>query len=290
MNSSPLRSRLLLLAAALLFSTGGAAIKSGDLTAWQIASFRSGVAALVLFTCIPDARRGWSWRIWPVAVAYSATLVLFVVAARLTTAANTIFLQSTAPLYVLLIGPLLLKEPVRRSDLLFIIAVAAGMAMFFVGEEPASRTATNPPLGNLIAAVTGLSWALTISGLRWLGKRQGGGSTATIVAGNLIGFAVALPMALPVHHASLPDLAVVGYLGVFQIGLAYYCVTAAIRHVPAFEAVALLLVEPALNPVWTWLVHGERPGAWSVAGGVLILGSTTLKTWWQSRRPETPTG
>jgi drug/metabolite transporter, DME family len=284
MHESPLRSRLLLLAAAILFSTGGAAIKAGSLTAWQVASFRSGVAALALFTLIPEARRGWTWRVWPVGVTYAATLVLFVVAARLTTSANTIFLQSTAPLYVLLIGPLLLKEPVRRSDLAFIAAVALGLSMFFIGTEPASLTAPDPARGNLIAAVTGVSWALTVSGLRWQGRRQAGGATATVVAGNLIGFLAALPMAFPVLHVSLADVLVVGYLGLFQIGLAYLCVARAMRHVPAFEAAALLLVEPALNPIWAWAFLGERPSTWGITGGALILGATAVKTWWQARR------
>jgi drug/metabolite transporter (DMT)-like permease len=284
MHDSPLRSRLLLLAAAVLFSTGGAAIKAGDLTSWQVASFRSGVAAIALFTLIPEARRGWTWRVWPVGLAYSGTLVLFVLAARLTTAANAIFLQSTAPLYVMLIGPLLLKEPVRRSDLAFIGAVALGLSMFFIGTEAASATAPDPARGNLIAAVTGISWALTISGLRWQGRRQADGAVATVVAGNLIACLVALPMALPVVKVSLTDGLVIVYLGLFQIGLAYFCVTRAIRHVPAFEATALLLVEPALNPIWTWIVHGERPSTWGITGGVLILGATAVKTLWQARR------
>jgi drug/metabolite transporter (DMT)-like permease len=283
MHDSHLRSRLLLLAAAILFSTGGAAIKSGSLTSWQVASFRSAVAALVLITLIPEARKGWTWRVWPVGLAYSGTMVLFVVAARLTTAANTIFLQSTAPLYVLLIGPLVLKEAVRKSDLVFIAAVALGLSMFFVGTESASVTAPDPARGNLIAAFTGVTWACTLSGLRWMGTRQASGATATVVAGNLIAFLVALPMALPVARIAFTDIAVIVYLGVFQIGLAYFCVTQAIRHVPAFEAIALLLVEPALNPVWAWIVHGERPSTWGFAGGALILGATAVKTWWQAR-------
>jgi len=105
---SSLGNRLLLVMAALLFSTGGAAIKSTSLTAWQVASFRSGVAAFVLLAAVPEARRGWSWRITPVAAAYAATLILFVLATRLTTAANAIFLQSTAPLYVWVLAPCLL--------------------------------------------------------------------------------------------------------------------------------------------------------------------------------------
>jgi DME family drug/metabolite transporter len=111
----------MLMAAAILFSTGGAAIKAISLTPWQIASFRSGIAALSLALLIPDGRRCWRWTLVPVGAAYAATLVLFVIATKLTTSANAIFLQSTAPLYLLLIGPLLLKEPLSSSDLPFLL-------------------------------------------------------------------------------------------------------------------------------------------------------------------------
>src|SRR3990172_9137079 len=98
-------SQLQLLAAAVLFSTGGAAIKACTLSSWQIASFRSVIAAVALFLLLPDARRRWTWRAVAVGAAYAATLMLFVLGNKLTTAANTIFLQSTAPLYILLLGP-----------------------------------------------------------------------------------------------------------------------------------------------------------------------------------------
>ena len=131
-----------------------------------------------------------------------------------------------------------------------------------------------------------ICWALTVSGLRWLGRREGAGNaaTATVVLGNLVAFLVTLPKALPPPYAGLLNLGVLFYLGVFQIGLAYLFVTRAIRHVPAFEATTVLLLEPALNPVWVWLVQGERPAASSIAGGVLILSATLANAWWQNRR------
>src|SRR5690348_13392589 len=150
MESSPVRNRLMLAAAALLFSTGGAAIKAATLTAWQVASFRCGVAAVFLLLALPEARRGWSWRILPPAVAYAATLVLFVLANRLTTSANSIFLQSTAPLYLLLLGPWLLKEPVRRADWISSAAVAAGLVFIFMGAAMPAITAPDPRRGNLV--------------------------------------------------------------------------------------------------------------------------------------------
>jgi drug/metabolite transporter (DMT)-like permease len=246
------------------------------------------VAAVVLLAAFPGARRRWHWRMLPVAAAYAATLILFVLANRLTTSANAIFLQATAPLYLLLLGPFLLHEPIRRADLFYILAVGAGLALFFAGREPVVVTAPDPPRGNLLALASGLAYALMLAGLRWHGRRGGQDSgIATVAAGNLIAFASALPMALPLHSFAARDAAVILYLGAAQIGLAYWCLTRAIRHVPAFEATTMLQVEPAMNPVWTWLVHGERPTPWALAGGAVIVAATLLNTWYGRRRPTT---
>jgi len=283
-TSPALRHRALLLVTATLFSTGGAAIKWATLTGWQIASFRSGVAAAVLLLVLPEARRAWQWRIVPVAAAYAATLITFVLANRLTTSADAIFLQFTAPFYLMLLGPWLLHEPLGRADVLYMAALAAGMAVFFAGGEPAAATAPDPRKGNLIAAGSGLSYALMLAGLRWLARREGASAAiATVALGNILACVAALPLALPVTAASGHDVAVILYLGVVQIGLAYFCLARGMGHVPALQAGTLLAVEPALNPVWTWLVHGERPGAWPLAGGALILGATLANTWRQAR-------
>lgn len=282
-------SRLQVLGAALLFSTGGAAIKATTFSAWQVAGFRSAVAALAIVLLVPAARRAWSWHVLPVGVAYASTLVLFVAANKQTTSANAIFLQSTAPLYMLFFGPLLLKESVRRRDVAFMLPVVLGLTLFFVGAEQPVHTAPNPRLGNVMALTSGVTWALTIAGLRWMGSRAGGEGSAlpTVVAGNLIAFLACLPMALPVGGGTM-DWAAITYLGVFQIGAAYLLLTAGIRHVTALEASVLLLLEPALNPVWAWLVHGETPGPWSILGGLLILGATLLRTFADARSDRPP--
>lgn len=274
--------RLLLVAAAILFSTGGAAIKAAHLTGWQIASFRSGVAALVLIAVLPGARRGWNLRTLPVAAAYAATLLTFVLSNRLTTSANAIFLQATAPLWVALLSPLLLREPIRRGDLFYIAAVALGMSLFFTSTDPALTTALDPARGNLLALASGFFYALMLAGLRWL-SRHGSpdAGLATVAAGNVLAFAMALAPALPVAAFSAADAGVILYLGIAQIGLAYWCLTRGIRHVPAFETVTTLQLEVAMNPVWTWLIHGERPGARSLTGGAIIVSATLLNTWRQ---------
>ena len=284
--SAAARGRLELLAAAVLFSTGGAAIKATTLTSWQVAGFRSLIAAMAVALFIPSSRRHWSWRVLVVAAAYASTLVLFVLANKLTTAANAIFLQATGPLYLLLLGPVLLREPIRRSDVLLILVMACGMGLFFVGEQAPSRTAPDPWRGNVFGAFSGLSWALTIAGLRWIAGRAEGSEPgmAAVAAGNVIAGLVCLPMALPVVEAAASDWLVLIYLGVFQVGLAYLCLTRGVRHATALEASLLLLAEPALNPIWAWLVHTERPGTLAIFGGGLILASSVLRSVWTIRR------
>lgn len=286
MHSSPLRNRLLLVTAAILFSTGGAAFKAVTLGGWQVASFRSGIAAIVLLAAIPEARRGWSWRIVPVAFAYAATLITFVLANRLTTAANAIFLQSTAPLYLLLLGPLLLDEAIERADIVYMVGVLGGATLFFLGTQSALATAPDPQRGNAIALGSGVSYALMLAGLRWL-ARHGGNATGLGAAalGNILACLCALPMALPVRGGHASDLAVLLYLGIVQIGLAYVCLTRAIRHVPAVEATTVLMIEPAMSPVWSWLVHGERPAALPLVGGAVILAASMINTWRRAKPP-----
>jgi len=273
-----MRYRFYVLAAALLFSTGGAAIKATTLTSWQVASLRSLVAAVVLLAVLPEARRMRSPRVWVASVAYAATLVLFVLANKLTTAANAIFLQATAPFYLLAIGPLLLREPNRLRDYVLGGVMAIGMACFFFDASSASALAPNPALGNLLAAGTGLTWALTVTALRGIAKQEGGDSLPVVSAGNLVAFAAALPFALPMGGIGTADLTVLLYLGVFQIGLAYFCMTRGVKHVPAFETSVLILLEPAMNPVWTYFLHGERPGPLALAGGSIIMASTLAHT------------
>jgi drug/metabolite transporter (DMT)-like permease len=269
---SPVSARLLVLSAALLFSTGGAAIKATAFSAWQVASFRSGIAAVALFLLLPAWRRGWSRRTLLVGACYAATLILYVAANKLTTAANSIFLQATAPLYVLLLAPRFLREPLRRGDPLLAALLVLAMILFFVQVDPAQATAPNPFRGNLLAAASGVTWALTLLGLRGLSRSsRPEAAGAAVIAGNALACCVCAPLAFPVSGAVPLDWAVVIYLGLFQIGLAYVAMTRGMRGTPAFEASLLLLLEPVLNAVWAWLVHGEQPGTASLLGCSAIL-------------------
>jgi len=275
-------SRFFVLGAAVLFSTGGAAIKGCGLSGWQVACFRSGIAAIALLLLVPESRRRLSPKLLLVGTAYAATMILFVLGNKLTTAANTIFLQSTAPLYLLVLAPLLLSEKLRKSDLALMVAIAGGLALFFVKLEAPSASAPDPFLGNVLGGAAGITWALTLLGLRWL-ERDGAGGLAAVVVGNTLACLIALPFALPVAEAATTDWLLIAYLGVVQIGLAYVLLTRGFRHVTAFEASLIILFEPTLNPVWAWLFHDEVPSGWALAGGATILVASTSKTWLDQR-------
>jgi DME family drug/metabolite transporter len=215
-----------------------------------------------------------------VGVAYAATLVSFVLANRLTTSANAIYLQSTAPFFVLLLGPVLLREKVRPRDLPVIGAVLLGLALVMSGTDVPSATAPDPGRGNLIALASGLSYALMLCGLRWLGRDGAHASEAlaAVVLGNVIACVATLAMALPVAGPDAGDWLLIGYLGIVQIALAYLLVTYGLRRVPALDTSLLLLIETALNPLWTWLLLSEVPSSMALAGGVVIIGATILQT------------
>jgi drug/metabolite transporter, DME family len=280
-------ARLELAAAAILFSTGGAAVKAADFTGWQITCLRSGIAAIAIWLMTRQARGRWTARHLAVGVAYAACLTLFVLANRLTTAANAIYLQSTAPLYLAILAPWLLREPTRRQDLAFMVAVGVGLALFFVGVDQPVESAPDPVRGNLLALGSGLAWAFAVCGLRCLGStgEARGSAAVAVVVGNLIASLGALPFALPLGSHGASDWALIAYLGVFQIALAYVLVTKALETIPALEASLILLIEPVLNPVWAWVFQGERPGVWALVGGAVILGATTVRSLLDARRP-----
>jgi DME family drug/metabolite transporter len=270
--------------AAVLFSTGGAGIKVEAFDAAQVSMVRSGIAAVALLVWC-RGRLVWSSAAMGAGVIYAAMLTLFVAATKLTTAANAIFLQSTAPLYVLVLAPWLLRERFHARDRVYLVALAVGMVFCFLGQASPTATAPNPALGNFFGAFSGLVWALTLLSLRYVGRDHARGAALTaVVAGNAFACLGALPVAWPLPPAPAPEWATLIYLGVFQIGLAYIFLTNAVRQLPALEVSLLLLIEPVLNPVWTWLIRGEDPGRWTIAGGAVIVAATAVKTVLDARR------
>jgi drug/metabolite transporter, DME family len=269
--------RLQVLIAAVLFSTAGVVVKATTLTSWQVAGFRSAVAAVFLVLVARISMKP-TWRTLGVGLVIAVTFISFIVANKLTTSAHAVFLQAAAPLYLVLLGPWLLGERVHARDLPFLGVVLIGLVLLFMGSVTPTATAPNPVLGNIIGAASGVTWALVLVGVRYVSRESGldGAMTATFY-GNVFAFLLCVPLAFPVVAAQPVDWAVVGYLGCFQLASAYVLLTRGIGKLPALEASLLLLLEPALNPLWTFLVHGETPGVIGSIGGGLVLVATTAR-------------
>ena len=273
-----------IITAAVLFSSGGAAIKWCQFGAWQLAACRATLAMLTILVLLPEARRGWNWRTVVVGFSYAATTLLYVQANKHTTAASAIFLQSTSPLFILLLAPALLGEHATRRDIGQMAVMGVGMGLFLFGMDRPSATAPNPALGNVLAAICAVTWAFTVMGYRWLAGR-GSSVAAAAVSGNITAALFAFVMAQPLVAGRPADWAVVVFLGVCQLGVPYLFLARAVPKVRALEVGLFLLIEPVLNPIWAWLVHGETPGPTTIAGGALILGATAGRMILDVRQP-----
>jgi drug/metabolite transporter (DMT)-like permease len=176
---------------------------------------------------------------------------------------------------VALLSVVLLREPIRRADVWALGAYAVGLALLVRGSLTPLASAPDPRIGNLAALASGVTWSFVITGLRWLATRLPDAATAAPILGNaLLGVAL-LPW---IAHAPIEpgDAVVLGWLGVFQVALAYALLARAIRRVRAFEASLLFLAEPVLSALWAWLAFGERPAAIGIAGCAVMLAAAVL--------------
>jgi drug/metabolite transporter (DMT)-like permease len=256
---------VLLLLAALCWSLGGVLIKSIDWPPMAVAGGRSAIAIPVILLCIGRPRFTFSRAQIGGAIGYAGTVILFVFATRMTTAANAIFLQYTAPIYVALIGRWYLDERASPVDWLVIAVALLGIALFFF-----DRLTTAGMWGNIIALASGLAFASVALFLR---KEKAGSPVASIVLGNVIVALAGAPFIFEAPSLGESGLWRLALLGTVQLGLPYVFYAAAIKQVTALEATLIPLLEPVLNPLWVMLALGEQPGPWAIVGGLLVLGA-----------------
>ncbi|HBB87456.1 MAG TPA: EamA family transporter [Blastocatellia bacterium] len=266
-NSAKFSPLLLVLAAAILWSTGGLFIKWVTLSGLELSFGRSLLAAITV--AIFTRREGFGLNLVTAlaSVLYAALLLLFVLATKETTAANAIFLQYTAPVYLLIFEPLFYKEKFRSRDLVVVTFCVLGMSLFFVGKlRPQDVT------GNFLALGSGFCFACYFLLLRHTKAREVN-RASSVIYGNLLLVIIAAPAALKVlPHISRFDAAGIVYLGVVQIGIAYTLFTLAMaRGVRSLDAGIVGYVEPVLNPIWVFLAIGERPTSWAILGGAIIV-------------------
>ena len=268
---------LLVFGAAVLWSTGGLFIKATQLAALELSFGRSLLAAITI--AIFTRREGFGInKISAItSILYAALIILFVLATKLTTAANAIFLQYTAPIYVALFGRWFLGESARRIDWICIVIALAGIALFF--RDQFSSTGL---IGILAALASGLSFAVMVMALR---KERDASPESALLLGNLVTAIVGLPFAIG-HPLSIEQGGLLLALGVVQLGIPYILYSLAIRGVTALEAILIPMLEPILNPLWVALAHHEIPGPWSVLGGALVLGAVVLRGLMSARPTE----
>lgn len=263
------RAVLMLLAAAILWSLGGLLIKGVNWNPVAIAGMRSLIGGAVIALIFRKTLKftGSANQIG-VAVAYAGTVVLFVVANKLTTAANAILLQYTAPVYVALFSPWFLGERAQRSDWLSLAAIMVGMLLFF-----GDALSLSGYLGNGVALLSGFCFAwLTL----FLRRHREESVISALVFGNLLAGLVGLPF----MFQSMPDATSWGgllVLGVVQLGLPYVMYALALRHVRAVEGILIPMIEPVLNPLWVFLLLREAPGPLALLGGTIILGAVLFR-------------
>lgn len=262
------------LLAVLLWSTGGLFIKMTTLDAFAVNAGRSFFAAITV--AIFTYKKGLRLDAFTLLTSflYAGTLTCFVYANKTTTAANAIFLQYTAPIYILILSPLILKEKFRFADLITVAACLAGMSLFFF-EAPSdeNRLASNIFAGNIAALVSGVFFGLYFILLRHPRSLKNKNPALSVFYGNLIIVLLMIPLLIQNPPASTgEDFLAILFLGVFQIGIAYILFTNGIAGgVRSLDASIIGFVEPLLNPVWVFLIIGERPSRWAIIGGAIII-------------------
>jgi drug/metabolite transporter (DMT)-like permease len=257
------QGRGLILLAGLLWSLAGLFIKSLDLPALTISFYRSLFAGLFFLLFVRNTRWTSSVSVLVSAASYTAAISSFVWANKLTTAANAIVLQYTAPIFVFLFVRFLFREPITRLNLMTLLAGMAGITIIFAGSagEPDFQ-------GVIVAVLSGLLFSIYMINLRFVRAVD---PIALTFVNNLVCSAVLLPFILPHPMPSQEQLLALAAMGVIQLGIPYFLFSKGLEKISLQEASLIVLIEPVLNPIWVAWVVGEIPSAFTLLGGGIIL-------------------
>lgn len=252
----------LLVLTSILWSFSGVCTKFISWNGFAVAGIRGLIAALLLLIVNRRPRLPRSGFQVAAIFSYVGLVVLLILSTKLTTAANAILLQYTAPIYSAILGYFVLKEPVTRHDITVIVLVLIGLAVFLYDGLADGRMA-----GNLIALLSGVCYGAMNVFMRKCDKDA---PADNIFWGNLLAFVLMLPfMGRP--EITAVNIGIILFMGIFQLGLAYILYSIAIPHVPALEATIITVLEPILNPVWVMLFYGEKSGIRTIIGGAIVL-------------------
>lgn len=259
------RARLFILAAAMLWSLAGVFIKSLALDPLTIVFYRSLFAALFFAPLVKIRTWKFSVPLCVSALSYTAAVSAFVAANKLTTAANAIVLQYTAPIFVFIFARFIFRERISRPNLLALAACTLGVAIIYLGSG-----GDRDVLGVGVALFSGLCFAIYMTNLRFLIDTDAGWLT---FANNVACSLLLLPWVAGALALETTDAAILLVMGVAQLGIPYFLFSKGLEKIPLQEASLIVLVEPVLNPIWVAAAYGEVPGPATLAGGALIVAS-----------------
>lgn len=269
---------------AFLWSTSGLFIKILSTGPYQIAMYRSLIAAITVFFLVlikdkkvkidTDIISVLSW------FSYAGILIFFVVANRLTKAANVIFLQFTAPIYLLFLEPLFLKVKFRLKNLITIVITITGMSLFFFGQlEPGDL------IGNILGITAGICFAFFSLFVKWKKQLHKSENTiSSIIVGNFLVFLICFPIVINELGLSLTDLIILIYMGAIQIGISYTIFNAGLKYVSATESIIIATMEAVFNPIWVFFGVGEVPSVFAIAGSIVIMSAILIHNFTGDRR------
>jgi drug/metabolite transporter (DMT)-like permease len=273
------RAILFLILAATLWSTGGVMIKEISWSPLAILVGRNIFSSLLLVAYLRRFPTQWTrWKI-VAAAAHLLTSFLFISSTKLTTAANAIFLQYTAPVYIVLLAFWFLREKPSRTDWISMVVIFSGMLLFF-----GDKLSTNGLYGNILAVLSGVTMAVMTVALR---AQKAGIPAESILIAQLASVVLGFPLVLR-ESWTITNWLIILYLGVFQIGLAFLLFTTAIKHVPAIQATLISTLEPVLNPIWVFLFIGEEPGMFALVGALVVIGGIALSAIGSTRAAPQP--
>lgn len=269
---------------AFLWSTSGLFIKLLSTGQFQIAFYRSLIATLTVASIVYLREKTLHIRFNAISIlswiSFAGLLIFFIVANRLTKSANVIFLQFTAPVYLLFLEPFFLKKKFMFRDLITIVITLSGMALFFFG-----KLEIGDIKGNLLAIAAGICFAFFSLFLKWQKELYKTENTiGSIIMGNLLVTIICFPLVFNNLSLSLIDAAILIYMGVIQIGISYYIFNEGIKYVSATESMIMATLEAVFNPIWVFIGIGEKPSFEAIAGGIIIIFAILFHSFYLSRK------
>jgi drug/metabolite transporter (DMT)-like permease len=272
------RGILLISLTAFLWSTSGLFIKVLTIDAFQISFYRCAIATVTVFLIANFRQVKPKFRFDLIsnlcAASYAGILIFFVIATKLTTAANAIFLQFTAPAYLLFLEPLFLKSRFKLKHFATFAVILAGMSLFFLGKLDSGDVK-----GNMFAIASGFCFALFSLFLKW--KKQKHGETNTInniIVGNALVAIICLPVILDRMAIDGTQVLILIYMGAIQIGVSYMIFNEGIKYISATETMIIATLEAVFNPIWVFIGIGEVPSNFSILGGLIIIAVIIFNT------------